>query len=157
MHTTRALPLAALLVILAGCSKDTDQAKPGGAGKPAATGEFKGEQQKASRPGGVFGVRDETQNRLILRDIGIACLAENVGRLPQTLEELKPIVKDSPKAKKAVDSGEFVLVSKAQPQQDSLFLYERDPDARGNRLVLMGDGTVHRKNAEEFAALKGGQ
>jgi outer membrane PBP1 activator LpoA protein len=155
MDATRILPLAALLLVVAGCSKDAGHAKPGhGTGEPAATGEVSEEKQKASRPGGVFGVRDETQNRLILRDIGIACLAENVGRLPQTLDELKAIVKDSPKAKKAVDNGELVLVSKAQPRHDSLFLHERDPDARGNRLVLMGDGTVHRKNAEEFAAMK---
>jgi hypothetical protein len=33
-------------------------------------------------------------------------------------------------------------------------MYERDPDPRGKRLVLMGFGAVEEKTAEEFANLK---
>jgi hypothetical protein len=145
------LPVIFCVALIAGCGKSESPSSP--AAPPAAGG--KADDKKVSRGGGIFGVRDETQNRLILRNIGIACQADNVGRLPQTLDELKEIVKDSPKDRKAVESGEFVLVAGAQPRPDSLFLYEKDADSRGNRLVLMGDGTVHKKNAEEFAMLRG--
>jgi hypothetical protein len=125
----------------------------GSSSEPAPT---TSDEKKASRGGGIFGVRDETQNRLILRDIGLACKIEDVSKLPNTVDELKAIVKESAKAVRALDNGEFVLVPKARVASDSLFLYERDADTRGNRLVLMGDGSVHKKSAAEFAALQRG-
>jgi hypothetical protein len=155
--------IGAALLILAGCDRKiapTSGALTSPAGPPVRTpggdaqAAGKAEEKKASRGGGIFAVRDETQNRLILRDIGLACKIEDVGKLPNTVEELKAIVKESAKAVRALESGEFVLVPKARVSADSLFVYERDADTRGNRLVLMGDGSVDKKSAEEFKALK---
>lgn len=147
-------PLATLFVLvgmagLLGCAKrpPASAMASGGAGQSGATA-------KVSRPGGVSGVGKQEVNRRLLRDIGLSCQVADVSRMPQTVEELKALLKDSPQSLKAVESGEFALASKPQVSGNSLFLYERDADAQGDRLVLMGDGSVHKKSASEFADLK---
>jgi hypothetical protein len=150
-------------VLFAGCTKtpspsaggsSTTSAPPPGVrtGDPRAAGQ--NPDKKVSRPGGLFGVPEQTKNFAILRNIGVACKVEDISRLPKTIEEIKAIAKEDAKAVRALENGEFVLAPNARVAGDSLFLYERDPDGTGSRLVLMGDGSVHKKSAAEFAALQ---
>lgn len=135
------------MAMIAGCSKHVPASQ-------TASAAAAGETTKVSRSGGVFSVRDETKNRLLLRDIGLSCQAADVSRMPQTVDELKALLKDSPQCLKAVESGDFALAPKPQASGNSLFIYERDADAKGDRLVLMGDGRVEKKSAAEFVELK---
>jgi hypothetical protein len=146
--------VVALLVVIAGISGCGEQAKPTPAPDVAAPAAGKPNDKKVSRPSGVMGVYDREKNRRLLDDIGKLCLVNDINKLPRTLDELKEIIKENGLARKAVESGEFVLVPNARASNESLFMYERDPDPRGKRLVLMGFGAVEEKTAEEFANLK---
>jgi hypothetical protein len=152
------LLLCCLVAMLAGCTKtatDSAASTPPAGGKMGdarAAGEAK--EKKYSRPGGLLGVGGRTKNYGILYDIGLSCKVEDISRLPKTLEELKRIVKENGNAVRAIDNGEFVLVANARVAGDSIFLYESKADSNGVRLVLMGDGSIHKKSAQEFKMLK---
>jgi len=66
-------------------------------------------------------------------------------------------LKDDPKAYQGLQDGHYVLKPIRELSSSLVLAYEKDPDLRGNRVVVFGDGSVKTLNEQDFqAALKNG-
>ena len=79
-------------------------------------------------------------------------------RPPSKLEDLQELMGANSREYKALQEGRYVLNWKAiaagvpRGASNTALAYEKDADADGDRYVVLGDGSVHRMNQQQFAS-----
>ncbi|MCS7015582.1 MAG: hypothetical protein RMJ19_11345 [Gemmatales bacterium] len=113
-----------------------------------------------TRPVGPLGVRQVVLGLNDLRQAGsllISYYTENQ-RWPSNDHELRDALREMPMVYKAILVGDYVFAPLKHPQApavpETVLIYEKLPDKAGNRLVLLGDGSVRRVSISEFNQLK---
>jgi hypothetical protein len=96
-------------------------------------------------------VRAETQ----LHNVGqlLATYKAETSRYPNTLQELLDYIKtDARQEHESLQTGYFVFIPSQNANSQTIVIYEKEPDTSGMRVVLMGDGSVHRVSEDQFMA-----
>jgi hypothetical protein len=138
---------------LAGCDKKEDASRKG----DSPQGGFPPPQ---GGQGGVIRVRNIQQVNNDMKQLGLAYhnFQGTYNRGPATVEELSPFFDNNAQIKEALQKGEYVfhwklnLGAMTQGSSNTILAYEKDADAKGNRVVAMGDATVKTMNTADFQA-----
>jgi hypothetical protein len=75
-----------------------------------------------------------------------------IGRAPKDWKEFEPYIrKDSPPSLlKGIAENQYVVTWNARLAANIVLAYEKEPDLNGNRLVVMGDASIHLLEPAEF-------
>ncbi len=97
-------------------------------------------------------------NQQLLRDIGqfYQLYRTEHGRAPQNLQDFLGYLKTEPRTRQPLENSSVVMVFTPEPSGSQVLAYEKEAFQEfQNRLVLLGDGSVHLMPEAEFqAALK---
>jgi hypothetical protein len=123
--------------------------------QPAATKPEPGPNVNLSALG-RFWTEQEVKNNL--RNLGIAYknYVAEYGKGPADRKTLSPYYENNAGINEVIDKGWFKVAWKVGPRQmpdgaaNTIIAYEPDADGRGNRWVLMGDGSVHSMGRDQF-------
>jgi hypothetical protein len=92
-----------------------------------------------------------------LHQIGIAYnsfLAVGRAHGPAKWQDLMEDLGNDASIRKAFSEERFILVPNAAPGGNQLLAYEKEPDDKGIRYVVMADGSVKNMDKSEFEAAK---
>jgi hypothetical protein len=157
----------AAVVAAPGCRKAMPTTPPpapapapaGGAPAPAP-----GAPAPAPQLGGAPPGKAQTRMREVMDRARAMTQLHNVGQLlatyktennrsPGTLQEFLDYIKtEAHQEHESLMTGYFVYKPTPDPTSQTVVVYEKDPDTSGQRLALMGDGSVQRLNEEQFKA-----
>jgi hypothetical protein len=123
--------------------------------QPAATKPEPGPNVNLSALG-RFWTEQEVKNHL--RNLGLAYqnYVSTTGKGPPDRKGLSSYYENNAQINEVLDKGWFKFAWKVTPQQmpngpaNTILAYEPDADGRGNRWVLMGDGSVHSMARDQF-------
>jgi hypothetical protein len=146
MAAPRGRSWATLLVItgfaIVGCSKT-----------PTAAPTQKPNIEKGLRK--TLPILDRTLALQQLRTLGLAYkLFAGEGRVPKTIDDLEPYYENR-KITQAVQDGSYVVFLGVNPDRlpgNTVLAYQAEPDAQGERVVLLCNGSVEAMPAAAFEA-----
>ncbi len=97
--------------------------------------------------------RPRVQNELA--QIGVAYMTCAVDNPPRKIEDLMPFLENNPKIEKLLRDGAIVVIWGVRPSQvanssETILAYEKDPDDKGTRVILMADTSVKTMSNDEF-------
>jgi hypothetical protein len=140
--------------LLAGCSEK---------GSSKKDDEPKGFPAPEGGQGGIIRTRNLQLVQNDFKQLGLAYhnFYDARKRGPANVDELAPFFDNDARLKQALQQGQYVfhwnmgLNQMPQGTSNTILAYERDPDAAGNRVVVMGDATPKIMGKADFeAALK---
>jgi hypothetical protein len=103
--------------------------------------------------GGIKRMIDRPRLSGQLKQIGLAYMNCSDTNPPRKIEDLMPFLENDAKIEKLLRDGDVVViwgVRTGQVPGDTLLAYEKYPDDKGTRLVLMADTSVKTMSKEEF-------
>jgi hypothetical protein len=145
---------AGAALLTAGCPKPPTPAAAGAAGgqttEPHLGGAPHGKPQTQVRD---LMDRMQAQNQLSQLGVFLQAYKGEQGRFPNNLQELVDYIKtDAKREYESLKTGYFIYVPTQNATSQTIVVYEYAPDLNNNRMVLMGDGSVHRIPEAEFKA-----
>jgi hypothetical protein len=107
--------------------------------------------------GGLKRIIDRSKLASQFRQIGLAYMNASDTAPPQKIADLMPYLENDAKIEKLVQDGDIVVIWGARIGQvpnssETILAYEKDPDDKGNRYVLMADASVKTMADAEFKA-----
>lgn len=137
--------LAASL-LSSGCGKKSETAAEE---KPAAP-PF--QRNEASLAGMVKQERSKIQNDFNNLAVYYLSYELEMGKPPANWEDFKPyIVRDGPASLvSGIEEGRYVVLWKTKPSSSKVLAYEKQPDVRGNQVVVYGDRHIVSISSEEL-------
>lgn len=158
----RSFIIAALaMAFVAGCQKEeTPPAQPVLPGKAPLVKANAKKEPIRDVISGVARRMEISEVRNLLRQLGQAYHTFDVdfNRAPRTLAELEPYLGKSASLIEPLKSGDFTVIYGVKRAQmtagasNTIIAYETHADTHGQRVVLMGDGSLNELTEAEFAA-----
>ncbi len=115
--------------------------------------------EKKAPAGAAARIREVTEVQNVLRQLGVAYrnfeVSENRG--PKNQQELSPYYENNGQINEYLKNKWVTFIYGVRRQafdeqgaSNTILAYETDPDARGIRMVLFGDGSVNGLNEQDF-------
>jgi hypothetical protein len=105
--------------------------------------------------GGIKRIIDRPKLSGQLNQIGLAYMNCSDTTPPRKIEDLMPFLDNNPQYEKLLRDGDVVVIWGVRTGQvpmssETILAYEKDPDDKGTRLVLMADTSVKTMSNDEF-------
>jgi hypothetical protein len=110
-----------------------------------------------SGKGGLKRIIDRSKLAGQFRQIGLAYLNASETAPPQKIADLMPYLENDAKIEKLLRDEDIVVIwgvrfGQVPNSSETILAYEKDPDDKGNRYVLMADASVKTMKDAEFKA-----
>jgi hypothetical protein len=104
----------------------------------------------------MFPVVDRTIASEQLRTLGLAFMnCADAQGAPKRIEDLQPYYENNRKITDAINNGTYVVFFGVNPTRmpgNTILAYQKEPDSKGQRVVLLCNASVEVMDADTFAA-----